>query len=270
LSEGHVYFIGAGPGAPDLLTLRGKALIESADLVIYADSLVDPRLCEFARPNAEILGSSSMTLEEMTEREITAAREGKIVARLQSGDPSIYGAMHEQLARLDAAGVPWTIVPGVSSAFAAAAALGVELTVPEVAQTVILTRISGKASPVPEGEELRGLAAHGATLVLFLSVAHMTRVVQELLAGGYPKDTPAAAVYRVSWDDEAIIRGTLGDLRAKVRAAKWTRQALILIGPALGREDRSGQRSRLYSGDYTHLFRKASPKIRARRTAEPR
>jgi precorrin-4/cobalt-precorrin-4 C11-methyltransferase len=202
----------------------------------------------------------------MTERQIAAAREGKVVARLQSGDPSIYGAMHEQLARLDAAGVAWTIVPGVSSAFAAAAALGVELTVPEVAQTVILTRISGRASPVPQGEELQSLAAHGATLVLFLSVAHMTRVVKELLAGGYPRDTPAAAVYRVSWEDETVIRGTLGDLRAKVRAANWTRQALILVGPALGREERPGQRSRLYSANYTHLFRKASPKIRGQRT----
>ena len=257
---GHVYFIGAGPGAPDLLTLRGKALIESADVVIYADSLVDPRLTEFARPDAEVMGSSSLTLEEMTERMIQAAREGKRVARLQSGDPSIYGAMREQIARLEAEGVSWSIVPGVSSAFAAAAALGVELTVPEVAQTVIMTRISGKASPVPPREELRSLAAHGTSLILFLSIAHMTRVVKELIEGGYPPETPVAAVYRVSWPDEAILRGTLKDIRKQVRDAKWSRQALILVGPAIAELSADGRRSRLYSGDYSHLFRKAGPK----------
>ncbi|MPZ15775.1 MAG: precorrin-4 C(11)-methyltransferase, partial [Chloroflexi bacterium] len=173
MAAGHVYFIGAGPGAPDLITVRGMTIVERADVVIYADSLVDPAVCEWARPDAEVLGSSSLTLEEMTRRMIAAAEAGKIVARLQSGDPSVYGAIHEQIVRLDAAGVPWTIVPGVSSAFAAAAALGVELTVPNVAQTVILSRISGRASPVPPGEDLRSLAAHGTTLVLFLSIAHI-------------------------------------------------------------------------------------------------
>jgi len=264
--EGRVYFIGAGPGAPDLITVRGHDLIAEADLVIFADSLVDARVCSNARPEAEVLGSSTMTLEEMTQRMIDAARDGKIVARLQSGDPAIYGAVHEQMARLDDAGVPWTVVPGVSSAFAAAAALGVELTVPRVAQSVIMTRISGRASPVPEGEDLRGLAAHGTSLVLFLSIAHMTRVVKELLAGGYAPNTPVAGVYRVSWPDEEVIRGTLADIRAKVRAAKWTRQALILVGPALAQDEQDGQRSRLYSGDYTHLFRKAQ-KRRPRATA---
>jgi precorrin-4 C11-methyltransferase len=254
---GHVYFVGAGPGAPDLITLRGRAILDRADLIIFADSLVDPRICEGARPDAEIIGSSSLALGEVTTRMVAAAREGKMVARLQSGDPAIYGAIHEQIARLDAAGVPWTIVPGVSSAFAAAAQLGVELTVPRVAQTVILTRISGRASPVPEGESLRSLAAHGTSLVLFLSVTHLLRVVRELTAGGYAPDTPVAVVYRVTWPDEAVIRGTLADIRAKVRAAGWTRQALILVGPALA-PDRDGQRSRLYSEDYTHLFRKAS------------
>jgi len=265
-AAGHVYFIGAGPGAPDLMTLRGRDLIAQSDLVIFADSLVDPEVCSFARAGAEIIGSSTMTLEEITQRMIDAAREGKKVARLQSGDPAIYGAIHEQIARLDAADVSWTIVPGVSSAFAAAAMLGVELTVPRVTQSVIMTRISGRASPVPEGENLPGFAAHGASLVLFLSVAHMTRVIKELIAGGYPPETPAAVVYRVSWPDEAVIRGTLADIRAKVRAAKWSRQALILVGPALAHEP-DGLRSRLYSSDYTHLFRKAS--TRRPRAAKP-
>lgn len=254
---GHVYFIGAGPGAPDLITVRGRALLERADVVIYADSLVDPRMAAFARPGAEVYGSSALTLEEIVERMIGAARAGQIVARLQSGDPAIYGAVHEQIGRLDEAGVPWSIVPGVSSAFAGAAALGVELTVPEVTQTVIMTRISGRASPVPSGEDLRALAAHGASLVLFLSVSHIARVVKDLLAGGYPPNTPVAVVYRVTWPDEAIITGTLSDVRPKVRAAGWTRQALILVGPALARGNLDGRRSRLYAGDYTHSFRKA-------------
>lgn len=254
---GHVYFIGAGPGAPDLMTLRGRAIIERADLIIYADSLVDPAVCAGARPDAEVFGSSGMTLEDVAARMVGAARTGKAVARLQSGDPSVYGAIHEQIALLDAAGVAWTIVPGVTSAFAAAAALGIELTVPEVAQTVILSRISGRASPVPAGEDLRGLAAHGTTLVLFLSVNHMTRVVPELLAGGYAPGTPVAVVHRVSWPDEAILRGTLADIVDQVRAAQWNKQALILIGPAVGaRADAAERRSRLYAGDYTHLFRR--------------
>lgn len=261
--SGHVYFIGAGPGAPDLLTIRGKEILERADLVLYADSLVDPRMCEFARPGAEILGSASLALDEICDRMIAAARQGRLVARLQSGDPSIYGAIHEQIRRLDEADVEWTIVPGVSSAFAAAAALGVELTVPRVAQSVILTRITGRASPVPPGEDLRSLAAHGTSLVLFLSVSHILRVVRELLAAGYPADTPVAVAYRVSWPDESIVTGTLADIRAKVRAAKWTRQALILVGPALDPARANGQRSRLYSADYTHLFRKGRARARS-------
>jgi precorrin-4/cobalt-precorrin-4 C11-methyltransferase len=258
VSTGHVYFIGAGPGAPDLITLRGRAILERADVIIYADSLVDPQLCDCAQPAAEIYGSSSLTLEEISERMIAAAQAGKVVARLQSGDPAIYGAIHEQIARLDAAGIPWSIVPGVSSAFAAAAALGVELTVPEIAQTVILTRISGRASPVPATEELRALATHRTSLILFLSISHIQRVVTELLDGGYPPETPVAVVYRVSWPDEAVIRGTLVDVLPKVRAARWKKQALILVGAALA--DGSGyaeRRSRLYAPDYSHLFRKA-------------
>lgn len=223
---------------------------------MYADSLIDERLCQLARPGAEIHRSSSLTLEEISDLVIRSAKNGKIVARLQSGDPSLYGAIHEQIARLDEAGVRWSIVPGVSSAFAAAASLGVELTVPEVTQTVIMTRVSGRASPVPEREELRGLAAHGATLVLFLSVAYVERVVAELLAGGYAPETPAAVVYRVTWPDEAVVRGTLADIVEKVRAARWTKQALILVGPALGAH-RVARRSRLYDGTYSHRYRRA-------------
>jgi len=255
---GHVYFVGAGPGAPDLITLRGQRLIEQADLIMYADSLVDPAVCEQAKSDAEIVPSSGLTLEQASERVVTAVREGKLVVRLHSGDPAIYGAIHEQIARLEAAEIPWTIVPGVSSGFAAAASLGVELTVPEVSQTVILSRISGKASPVPKLEALPSLAGHQASLVLFLSVSHIARVVRDLIAGGYPPETPAAVVYRVSWADEDTVVGTLADIRKLVRPKRWTRQALVLVGQALDRTTHQRRRSRLYSGDYSHLFRTAS------------
>lgn len=259
MPEGRVYIIGAGPGDPDLLTVRGRRIVESADLVVYADSLVDPRVGDLAKPGAEVIGSAALTLEEIAARMIEAARAGRTVARLHSGDPSIYGALHEQLALLDAAGVPYEIVPGVSSAFAAAAALGVELTVPEVTQTVIFTRLSGRASPVPEAESLRALASHRASLAIFLSVTMMRRVVEELIAGGYPPDTPAAVLYRVTWPDEAVVRGTLATIADQVRAAGWKKQAIVLVGRALDPALRAelARRSRLYSGNYSHLFRRA-------------
>jgi precorrin-4 C11-methyltransferase len=252
-----VYFIGAGPGAPDLLTLRGKTVLEAATLVVYADSLVDPRVCDFARPDARVIGSSGLTLDEITACMVDAAREGQTVARLQSGDPSVYGAIREQIARLDAAQIRWRIIPGVSSFSAAAAALGAELTVPDIAQTVILTRISGRASPVPEREALEQLAAHQTTLVLFLSIGHLTRVVTALRDGGYPAETPVAVVYRVSWPDQQVIRGTLLTIRDQVREEHLTRQALILVGSALDAGALKSQRSQLYSERYTHLFRTA-------------
>jgi precorrin-4/cobalt-precorrin-4 C11-methyltransferase len=253
---GTVYFIGAGPGAPDLLTLRGRDLLAAADLVIYADSLVDAALTDFARPGTQVVGSSTLTLEQMTELEIEAARAGKVVVRLQSGDPAVYGAMHEQIAALSAAEVRYVVVPGVSSAFAAAAALGIELTVPEVAQTVIFTRAQGRASAVPDRESLRSLAAHRTSLALFLSAAIIDRAVAELIEGGYPPETPAAVAYRVSWPDERVIACSLGEVEAIVRAEKMTRSALVLVGDALaGPAGAKELRSRLYDGTYTHLFR---------------
>lgn len=258
MSTGHVYFVGAGPGAPDLLTLRGRDLIERADVVIYADSLVDPALTQFAHDGAEVIGSSTMTLEQIMDRMVSAAEAGQTVVRLQSGDPAVYGAVHEQTVRLDEAGVAWSIVPGVSAGFAAAAILGCELTVPEVAQTVIFTRISGRASPVPPKEELRSLAAHQTSLVIFLAVNYIRRVVDELTAGGYPPETPAAVVYRATWPDELVLTGTLATIADQSRAAKLTKQALIMVGPALARASHAELRSRLYSPDHTHLFRTGS------------
>jgi len=255
---GHVYFIGAGPGAPDLLTIRGREIIRRADLVIYADSLVHPGIAAHAPPGAELIGSAALTLEQTAERLIEAAQAGKTVARVQSGDPSIYGAMHEQLHLLERAGIPYTIVPGVSSAFAAAALLGAELTVPDVSQTVIFTRMAGRTS-LPEGERLRDLATHGATLVIFLSIPLIEQVVAELLAGGYAPETPAAVVYRATWEEELVLRGTLADIAGQSKAAQLQLQALILVGRALGPALRGAgalHRSNLYDPAYTQRHRK--------------
>ena len=257
---GIVSFIGAGPGAPDLITLRGRDRIARADLVIYADSLVHPGIASYARPGAIVHGSASLTLEQTAKLMLEASRDGKRVARIQSGDPAIYGAMHEQLAILEREGVPYEIVPGVSSAFAAAAALHAELTVPDVAQTVILTRLAGRTS-LPEGEALRDLARHGATLVIFLSIPMIERVVAELLAGAYTPETPAAVVYRVTWEEELILRGTLGDIAARAKAAKLQLQALILVGPALDETLRQGavaHRSNLYDPAFSQRHRQAT------------
>ena len=258
---GTVYFIGAGPGAPDLITVRGHDLLTQADLILYADSLVDvtlPAAC--ARPDAQIIGTADMHLEQIIALMSDAAHAGKVVARLHSGDPSLYGAIHEQMAALDARGIPYEIVPGVTAAFAAAARLGVELTVPEVVQTIIFTRAAGR-TPMPPREELHRLAAHGASLAIYLSVTRMQRVVDELLAGGaYTRETPVVVLHRVTWPDETIIQGTLGDIAAKVRAAGFTRQALILVSPALDPAlKRSSDRaaSRLYDRTYTHRFRRS-------------
>ena len=264
---GMVVFVGAGPGDPDLLTIRGRQVIEQADLVVWADSLVHPGVAALARPDAETIGSSTMTLEQTSERIIAAARAGKLVARVQSGDPSVYGAMHEQMVLLEAASVDYAVVPGVSAVFAAAAALNAELTVPDVAQTVILTRLPSRTT-IPEQEKLRAMAAHGGTIALFLTVTAIDRAVAELIAGGYAPETPAAVLHRVSWEDETILRGTLADIAAASRAAGFTRQALILVGRAIDPELRRlavANRSNLYDPTYSHVFRLAEG--RGRRAA---
>jgi precorrin-4/cobalt-precorrin-4 C11-methyltransferase len=257
-TQGKVYIVGGGPGDPELLTLKAKRIIESADVVIFADSLVPPQIVEFAKEGAQVIGSSELNLDQIMELELNAVKEGKVVARIQSGDPSIYGAILEQMRILDDAGVEFEIIPGVSAAFAAAAVLKSEFTVPEKSQTVIMTRMEGRVA-MPEGEQLKDLAAHGCTMVIFLSITRMTKVVRELTSSGYTEDTPVAVVYRVGWSDELIIRGTLKDIAAKVRAAKITLQALIIVGDAVDPGlDRGGAVSHLYSADYTHRYRKAA------------
>ena len=256
INGGTVYFIGAGPGAVDLITLRGHAHIGAADLILLADSLIDPAIAGHARPDARIVGSSTMSLDELIPLMVEASARGEVVVRLQSGDPTVYGAIHEQMAALRTANVPFEIIPGVSSAFAAAAALGVELTVPSVAQTVILSRAPGRASRVPESESLRSLAAHGATLVLFLSAGIIDRAVADLIEGGYAAKTPAAIAYRVSWEDEQLIRCALADVPAAMRDAGITRTALVLVGAALGSSEAvAAARSRLYDAAYGHRYR---------------
>ena len=230
--RGKVYFIGAGPGGLELLTLKAKKIIERADVIIYADSLIDGRICSFAKKDAEIYGSSNLSLEEIVGIMEKAVKEGKLVVRLQSGDPFIYGALWEQMKALEERGIDYEIIPGVSSLSAACATLKVELTVPGVSQTVILTRKEGRA-PVPEKEDLKSLAAHRASMAIFLSVSRVEEIAGELMAGGYPPETPVAVVYRASWEDEKVILGTLEDIAPKVRECGIKRQALILVGEAL-------------------------------------
>lgn len=264
MAAGRVYFIGGGPGDPELLTLKAKRLIETADVVIYADSLVHPSIIEFAREDAQVYGSKDMDLDEIMRVTLKAAGEGKNVARIQSGDPSVYGAMLEQMRVLEGAGVDYEIIPGVSAAFAAAAKLKAELTVPDVTQTIIMTRAQGRIT-MPPKEQLRDLAAHGCSLIIFLGITRMPRIVRDLEAAGYSKDTPVAIAYRVGWEDEQIIRGTLEDIAGKVRDAKITRQALIFVGQAVDPDLRDPSlvtneefaTSHLYSGSYTHLFRRS-------------
>ena len=261
-NDGKVYIIGAGPGDPELLTLKAKRIIDDADVIIYADSLVPEEIAGYAKPGAAVYGSKDMALPEIMQVTLQAVSEGKTVARIQSGDPSLYGATLEQMRILEAEGIDYEIIPGVSAAFAAAAVLKSELTVPEVSQTVIMTRAEGRV-PMPEGEDLIGLARHGSTLVIFLSVTRMFRIANQLQEAGYPADTPVAIAYRVGWPDQQIIRGTLTDIAQKVRDAKITLQALIIVGKAVDPkllDPEAGEQvavSHLYSDEYTHLYRRA-------------
>ncbi|MBI4187486.1 MAG: precorrin-4 C(11)-methyltransferase [Chloroflexi bacterium] len=249
----QVYFIGAGPGDPELLTVRGRRLIEQADVIIYADSLVNPEVCACAKEGAEVYRSSSLSLEQISGLIIEAVKQGKVVARLQSGDPGLYGAIQEQMAVLDEKGIEYQVVPGVSSLFAAAASLKTELTVPRLSQTVVITRMEGR-TPVPSSESLRSLAAHRSTMAVFLSASLIEEVVAELLEGGYPPETPAAVVYRASWEDEMVVRAGLKDLAQRVKALGIKRQALILVGDFLDSKGKSAP-SRLYDRGFKHEFR---------------
>jgi len=232
LYSGSVFFVGAGPGDPELLTLKAQRLIAQADVILYAGSLVNPAVLAYARAGVVVYNSAGMKLADQITLMCAAAAKGQTVVRLHTGDPSVYGAIFEQMQELAAAGVGYSIVPGVSSAFAAAASLGIEYTLPGETQTVIFTRLSGQTS-VPDGESLQELAAHRSSLVVFLSAGMIDRVVENLRQAGYDGSTPAAVVFRASWPDESILRGRLDTIVAQVQSAEITHQALIVISPAL-------------------------------------
>ena len=246
-----VHFVGAGPGAPDPPPRRGAALLQRADVVIYAGSLVNPALLENTRPGVEIYNSAEMTLEEVLAQMQAAEAQGQDTVRLHTGDPSLYGAVREQMDALDALGIPWDDTPGVSSFCGAAAALGAEYTLPGVSQTLIVTRLAGRTG-VPEREALPALAAHGASMALFLSAGNLEGVQQALLEGAYHEDTPAAIVYKATWPDECVVRCTVGTLAAAGAAAGITKTALLLVGAFLGAEY---VRSKLYDPAFTTAFR---------------
>jgi precorrin-4/cobalt-precorrin-4 C11-methyltransferase len=251
-----VYIIGAGPGDPDLITVKGRNLLAAADVVIYADSLVPVQMLAVCRPDAEFIATASKTLEEILDLTIARARAEKLVIRLHDGDPSLYGAIHEQIMALSAAKVPFEIIPGVSAFQLAAARLQVELTVPELVQTIILTRISGRTQ-VPDREELSSLAAHQASLCLYLSAHHVETAQAKLLAH-YPPDTTVAICYRLGWTDEKILLVPLQEMAAATREQDLIRTTLYIVSPALGKSDAGLEaRSQLYHPAYDRLFRKA-------------
>ena len=249
-----IHFVGAGSGAPDLITLRGAKLLSEADVVVYAGSLVNPALLDHCRADCEIYDSASMTLEQVLAVMDRAESEGKTTVRLHTGDPSIYGAIREQMDALEARGYAYDVTPGVSSFCGAAAALRAEYTLPNVSQTVIITRAEGR-TPVPEREKLQALAAHHSTMVLFLSSSLLEQAQADLLAGGYEPDTPAAIVYKATWPDEKIFRCTVSTLAQTARENHITKTALITVGGFLGNQY---DRSLLYDPGFSHGCREAS------------
>ncbi|MFE9766267.1 precorrin-4 C(11)-methyltransferase [Streptomyces sp. NPDC005808] len=262
---GKVTIVGAGPGAADLLTFRAARAIAEADVVIWAASLVQAEVLDHARAGAEILDSATMSLEDVVAVYERAAEHGLKVARIHSGDPALWGGTQEQLDRCADIGVETEIIPGVSSFSAVAALAQRELTIPEVAQSVILTRLGGGKTPMPPGEEVREFARHGTTMALFLSAARSGQLVRELLEGGYPTSTPVVVAYQVTWPEELLVRCTIETLEETVKEHKLWKHTLFLVGPAL---DASGTRSHLYHPGHFHEFRKADPRARAELRAE--
>lgn len=249
-----IQFVGAGPGAADLITLRGHRALCEADVVIYAGSLVNPALLEYCKQGCEVHNSAGMTLEEVIAVMKNAVEQNKKVVRLHTGDPSLYGAIREQMDELDKLGISYSVTPGVSSFLGAAAALQAEFTLPGVSQTLILTRMEGR-TPVPEAEGIAQLAAHGASMAVFLSASMLDELSARLINGGYAPETPAAIVYRATWPDEKKIITTVSGLSAAAREHGISKTALILVGGFL---DSAYERSKLYDPAFTHGFRKGS------------
>ena len=250
-----VHFVGAGPGAVDLITVRGMELIKKTDVIIYAGSIVNPQLLEYAQKDAEIYNSAKMTLEEVLEVMERADTEGKDVVRLHTGEPSIYGAVREQMDALDKKNIPYDSCPGVSACFGAAASLNLEYTLPEVSQTLIITRLEGKTK-VPEKEKMKELASHGASMAIYLSAGMLDKLSKELVEGGYSSDTPAALVYKATWPEEKKIICTIGELSDIAKKEGITKTAIVLVGNVI---DKSGyERSKLYDPTFSTEYRSAT------------
>ena len=252
-----VHFVGAGPGAPDLITVRGKQYLEEADVIIYAGSLVNPKLLEYTKDICTIYNSAKMTLEEVISVMEKAEAEGKTTVRLHTGDPCIYGAVREQMDILDEKGIPYDSCPGVSSFCGAASALNLEYTLPEISQSVIITRMEGR-TPVPAKESIQSFAAHQATMVIFLSTGMLEELSRRLIEGGYRDDTPAAIVYKATWEDEKKFICTVGTLAQTAKENNITKTALMIIGDAVKTSDY--ERSKLYDPEFTTEFRQGSKK----------
>lgn len=252
--EPKVYFVGAGPGDPELITLKGRKLLDGAKVIVWAGSLVNPALLESV--SAELHDSAGMNLDETTQVMVDAVKAGKSAVRLHTGDIAFYSAISEQIERLRELDVPFEVVPGVSSVGAAAAALRQELTIPEVSQSVIHTRMAGR-TPVPDTESIESFAEHKATMAIFLSVGMIEKLTEKLRLGGYPAETPVAVVERASWPEERIVRGSLKDIAGKVKDAGIKKTALIFVGEALRASvENTGRESKLYDKDFKHEYRK--------------
>lgn len=251
-----IYIVGAGPGDPELITVKGLKIIEEADVVMYADSLVNEQLINKSKPDAEVLKTAGMHLQEMVDLMVARVKEGKKVVRVHTGDPAVYGAIMEQMALIKQENIEVEIIPGVSSVFASAARVGAELTIPDLTQTVILTRAEGR-TPVPEFEQLKDLAKHHCTVALFLSATLTKKIVSEFQAAGWSEQTPVAVVYKATWPDEVIVRTTLANLDQDLKANGIRQQAMILAGWALDKNIHEKEyRSKLYDKTFTHGFRK--------------
>ena len=250
-----IRFVGAGSGAPDLITVRGMKLLQEADVIIYAGSLVNPQLLEYKKEDCQVYNSAYMTLEEVLEVMYRAEEQGLMTVRLHTGDPCLYGAIREQMDELDKKGIEYDSTPGVSSFCGAASALNLEYTLPDVSQSVIITRMAGR-TPVPEKEEIASFAAHQATMVVFLSTSMLDKLSERLIAGGYTKDTPAAIVYKATWEDEKTVICTEGTLAESAREHNITKTALMIIGDVVSHSHYN--RSELYNPAFTTEFRQAS------------
>ncbi|KAG2480547.1 MAG: Cobalt-precorrin-4 C(11)-methyltransferase [Nitrosopumilales archaeon] len=257
-SVSKVYFVGCGPGDPELITIKAKKLIQKADVVVYSGSLIPPKILKFSK-KGKLHNAVKLVREEIFDLLKKNAEKNKVVVRLHDGDPSIYGAIREQIDNLKKEGIESEIIPGVTSFLASSAALGTQLTLPGITQTIIITRAE-KRTKVPKREKISELAKHKATMIFYLSVQLISDIVKEAVAGGYPKSTPAAVVYRASWDDQKVITGTLKDITKKVWNEKITRTAIVIIGDII--KPKTYEYSRLYDKKFSHGYRKAKTKLK--------